>query len=172
MTSNATKAIIHDIQTLSRETIARIRAEADRAIAVEQEAAAALIADAIAAADPEQAKADFIAAVDRAEPVYAGPTSVLPTGGRMNPSKPETAVYFDADQTAYVVAPAGTDKATRVITSFGAPLGWTLGSIQTLRHDQTWASLGTVEVVAVIECKSGFSVGEVPNRSLSHSVFK
>lgn len=177
MPSNATKALIADVNRLAREQRAEAKAAYEAAVARIDEHAASLITEYLAADDPEQARADFLAVNGPdAEPVRESrryeATSVLPTGERMNPRSPESAVYFDADQTAYIVRSLDAEKPSRVITSFGSPLGWNVGSVQSLRHDQTWASLGQVEVVGVIEYASGFSAGEVPNRSLAHSVFK
>lgn len=86
---------------------------------------------------------------------------------------PKSAEYFDEGQVAYIMSKPERTRPTRVLTSFG-DLGpaWAIGTTHTLRHDQTWAKLGTYTVVGIATFRSGSKVGEVPNRALSHAVFK
>jgi hypothetical protein len=98
--------------------------------------------------------------------------SLLPTNETMNPARPEDAVYFDRNQVAYVVALEGNPSVLRVLTSFGSLRGWDIGSVHTIRHDQTWHPLGTWRVAGIRNHRSGNVIGSIPSRPLRHWVFK
>ncbi len=100
--------------------------------------------------------------------------SVLPTGESINPRYPQMATYYDVDQVAYVMFKTLDERTrpTRVLTSFGALDGWTLGTEHDLFHDQTGAQLGRYRVVGVHHFGSGEKAGDVPDRKIKHSVFK
>jgi hypothetical protein len=91
----------------------------------------------------------------------------------MNPSAPESAEYFDPELVAYVMRKPERTRPTRVLTSFG-DLGedWAIGTTHVLYHDQTNAGLGTYTVVGIADFSTGRKTGEVPDRQLSHAVFK
>lgn len=97
---------------------------------------------------------------------------VLPTGEKINPANPSGAVYYDRDATAYVLFKLNDDRVfpTRVVTSFSGA-DHRIGERWSIRHDQTRAYLGMYQVVGIHEF--GRSVeGWVPDRKISHSVFK
>ncbi len=98
---------------------------------------------------------------------------ILPTGERMNPTRPETATYYDKKQVAFILRPIDGKRATRVFTSYGG-LGveWAIGTEHLCRHDQTRAILGEFVVVGVADYRTNTRVGDVPDRKLAHSVFK
>ncbi len=97
-------------------------------------------------------------------------TAILPTGQRMNPSHPQDAEYFDPGQVAYIVRDG---EKIRVWTSFG-DLGerWALGTNHIAKHDQTLRTLGFFTVIGKVVFATGEKIGVVPNRKLSHCVFK
>lgn len=98
---------------------------------------------------------------------------VLPTGEKMNPASPSSAIYYDAKQTAFVLFKLNDDRVfpTRVVTTFGDASLHRIGDVWHIRHDQTNAFLGTYQIVGIHEF--GRSVkGWVPDRKISHSVFK
>jgi hypothetical protein len=97
-------------------------------------------------------------------------TAILPTGAFMNPSRPEDAEYFDPGQVAYIVQDG---SKFRVWTSFG-DLGekWNIGTFHDAKHDQTFRRLGYFKVIGKAVFATGEKTGNVPNRKLSHCVFK
>jgi hypothetical protein len=102
--------------------------------------------------------------------------ALLPTGTRMNPSKPDDAEYFDPGQTAYVVRPAhqSATGGEKVFTSFGnCGESWKIGTIHEVEHDQTGRFQGAFQVIGIASF-DGIRVtqGEVPDRKLPHWVFK
>jgi len=117
-------------------------------------------------------------------------TAVLPTGTWMNPSKPETAEYYDAGQTAFVVREIGRMRIRIITRSSRRELpGWHIGTVHTLKHDPGGEYLGEYEVIGIRQftvdahtcspgcaCKSTpasyLQIGEVPNRAHPHWVFK
>lgn len=98
---------------------------------------------------------------------------VLPTGEKINPANPSGATYYDADQTAFVLFKIDDDRIapSRVVTSFGGPSGHQIGDQWIIRHDQTNAYLGTYQVVGIHDFGNTVE-GWVPDRKISHSVFK
>jgi hypothetical protein len=99
--------------------------------------------------------------------MYGYGTVALPTGATMNPASRETATYYDADQTAYVLQ--NRDGKYRVFTSFGS-FNWNLNDRKDFVHDQTGRDLGTWLVVGIITPTS--TDGQIPNRKISHWVAK
>lgn len=99
-------------------------------------------------------------------------TAVLPVGESINPRRPQTATYFDLDQTAYVMFKLNDARTrpTRVLTSFGAM--WKLDEVVELFHDQTGAQLGTYKVVGIHDFRSGEMAGNVPDSKIKHAVLK
>lgn len=109
--------------------------------------------------------------------------ALLPTGEKMNPCHPETAEYYDPQQVAYIVNVGGSlgfgvDKVSlRCLTSFGN-LGknWAIGTRHAIRHDQTCkmlAEAATVVGISFLGRDGGrVNLGMVPDRKLSHWVFK
>ena len=99
---------------------------------------------------------------------------ILPTHESLNPATGEGEYGEPDKQVAYVMfrldGPTRT-RPTRVITSFG-DVGWQLGEQYRLYHDQTGKKLGEYEVVGINDGVNGFSVGDVPDRKVKHSVFK
>ena len=97
-------------------------------------------------------------------------TSILNTGSRINPARPDDAEYFDARLVAYVVR--RNDKLS-VITSFGSLSdAWQVGTIHEVHADQSRRRLGYAEVVGIKDFATGAAAGAVPNSKLSHWVFK
>jgi len=98
---------------------------------------------------------------------------VLPTGERMNPRHPETAVYYDQRQVAYILQRIDVPrtKPSRCLTSFGE-LHWNVGDKISAFHDQTSARLGDYEIVGIATFDGRFMIGNVPDISLQHSVCK
>jgi hypothetical protein len=96
--------------------------------------------------------------------------ALLPTGTRLNPSAPEDATYFDPDQLALVVVNDETG-AFRVLTTFGES-GWPIGETHEIHHDQTMRRLGRFRVVGRANFRTGEREGVVPNRKITHWVFK
>ena len=101
---------------------------------------------------------------------------VLPTGEKINPANPSEGVYFQQDQTAYVLFKLSDERVfpTRVVTSFEGDAAEPLhhiGERWTIRHDQTNAMLGTYQVVGIHVFGKRVE-GWVPDRKISHSVFK
>lgn len=103
--------------------------------------------------------------------------ALLPTGTTMNPSKPETAEYFDPSQTAIIVTKDGSadPKDLRVLTTFGDPgAAWGIGTHHEIHHDQTRRYLGTFTVVGTRNFSQDLlgGIGNVPDRKIKHWVFK
>lgn len=99
--------------------------------------------------------------------------AALPTGESINPLHPQGATYYDPGQTAYVLFKRNEARTrpTRVFTTFGS-LGWKLGTVAHLQHDQTGAYLGEYEVVGVHDFASGEMAGNVPDLRIKHCVAK
>ena len=98
---------------------------------------------------------------------------ILPTGEKMNPCSPETATYFDEGQVAFIMQKEGSNKPTRVFTSFGGLGGeWEIGTVHKCKHDQTGGTMGIFTVVGTAVYKTGEKQGNVPDRKLAHAVFK
>jgi hypothetical protein len=99
---------------------------------------------------------------------------MLPTGTRMNPHRPESAEFYNVRQTGYVVRKLGTTRdSLRVLTSYGeADPAWAVGTRHQVYHDQTNRDLGVFEVIGAHVFKSGVTAGQVPDRTISHWVFK
>lgn len=96
--------------------------------------------------------------------------SLLPTGEKMNPSKPQDAYYYDERQVAVIVK---SEKGTyRVLTTFGSGMNFVLGYKMSIRHDQTWNRLGVFTIVGAVSYETGEVIGDVPNKNLTHWVFK
>lgn len=100
--------------------------------------------------------------------------AALPTGESMNPRNPQSAVYFDTKQTAYILYKVNEARTrpTRVFTSIGLIEGWKIGTQVHLKHDQTFAYLGEYKVVGIYDFASGESVGDVPDYKIKHCVAK
>lgn len=105
--------------------------------------------------------------------MYDSGASLLPTGKTINPSDPTDAYYYHAEQICYVVADIVNVKKLRALTSFGGfGNGWALGTVHSIRHDQTWRNLGTYKVIGIASFEDGSIVGEVPAKKIPHWVFK
>jgi hypothetical protein len=107
--------------------------------------------------------------------MYQNEFSVLPTATKINPSAPQSAVYFDKGQVAFVMQRLDVPRSrpTCVATSFGgATPSEDLGAVWTFRHDQTNAFLGTYRVVGIAVFATGETYGNVPNAAINHRVFK
>lgn len=95
---------------------------------------------------------------------------ILNSGTKMNPTTPETAEYYDASLTGYVVRKVNS-TSMRVITSYGL-FNWDLGTELGLVADQSMRYLGEFEIVAIVRFSTGETYGQVPNRALPHWVCK
>jgi hypothetical protein len=93
---------------------------------------------------------------------------VLPTGEQINPTT-RVGYYADPCQTLLILSKPSRTRPTRVASTFG--LGFPLGTVLRLQHDQTGGHLGDYTVVGVHH-RDGRTEGEVPDRKLSQSVFK
>jgi len=100
--------------------------------------------------------------------------AALPTGTSMNPLHPETAEYFDKDQTAYVMFKVSEQRTrpTRVFTSFGNFPDWKIGTLVHFQHDQTGAYLGEYRVSGIHVYANGEMAGDVPDSKIKHCVAK
>ena len=99
-------------------------------------------------------------------------TAILPTGTRINLTKPEENEYYE-DSLAYHVfrgVTASGKPAFRVISGAGKPDFWRIGEQVTFHHDQTFRDFGALEFVGSLH--KGEVVGEVPDRKLTLSVLK
>lgn len=104
---------------------------------------------------------------------YSG-TAVLPVGTTLNPRYPQGSTYYDPSLVVYVMFKTSDTRTrpTRVLTSSGPLVGWTLGSEHDLYHDQTGAQMGRYKVVGVKDFKSGEQAGDIPDFKIKHAVFK
>ncbi len=95
--------------------------------------------------------------------------AILVTHTSMNPSRPETAEYYDADQVAYVLC----RESGRLIvaTSFGS-LDLKVGGSYSFHHDQSRRGMGKLAVTGAVEYRTGTKLGAVPDRAIPHFVFK
>jgi len=84
---------------------------------------------------------------------------ILPTGTKLNPADPAGEYYSD-EQTLIIVKTTDTGRY-RVLTSYGRPTDWNIGSLWDIRHDQTGAKLGIVQVVG-LRSPGSEPTGEVP----------
>lgn len=96
--------------------------------------------------------------------------AALPANCRMNPTKPETAKFYDKDQIGYVIE-QGSPSRRRLFTSFGS-LGWRVGEDKAFHHDQTLRDRGVWRVVGVVNYATGARHGVVPDYALGHWVAK
>jgi hypothetical protein len=95
--------------------------------------------------------------------------AILNTSTQINPAAPESAEFYDAEQTAYVLTrPSGRQI---VATSFG-DMRLEIGKHYTFHHDQSRRDMGELEVAGVATFAAGTTEGEVPNVKLPHFVFK
>jgi hypothetical protein len=102
---------------------------------------------------------------------------VLPSGTKINPRRPETAEFYDARLVGFAMRKLNEARTypTRLVTShgtLGGPGSWKIGERYSLRHDQTNALLGDYEVVGTVVFATGEVEGDVPDRKISHCVFK
>jgi hypothetical protein len=102
--------------------------------------------------------------------------AVLPTGQSLNAANPDPDKhpYYDVDQVVYVLYKRDErrTRATRVLTSFSPIEGWQIGTVLSLRHDQTGAVLGSYKIVGVKEFATGEEAGDVPDIAIKHAVLK
>lgn len=110
---------------------------------------------------------------------------ILPSGKTINPTKPETGFYFDKQLVGYVIkkvtdpwARQANKNPYRIVTGWsqdgtvGDGPNWQIGAVNELDHDQTMRSLGSFEVVGQVSFLTGEKVGDVPNKTIPHWVFK
>jgi len=103
------------------------------------------------------------------------PLAVLPTGASINPTQLAASAFYFKEMVAYVLFKQNESRTrpTRVLTSYGS-LGWKVGDVKYLQHDQTGAYLGEYMVsgIAYGDPDAGMSVGDVPSISIKHCVVK
>jgi hypothetical protein len=104
------------------------------------------------------------------------PVAVLPTGHSVSPRELTTSTFWNPDWVAYVLFKQNDARTrpTRVLTSHGA-LGWKIGDVKHLAHDQTGAYLGEYKVVGIAYAdtsKGAPMTGDVPTIRIKHCVAK
>lgn len=96
--------------------------------------------------------------------------AILPTGTRINVTKPEANEYHESTDVDYVLADL-SGKPVRVASSCGRLSGFGLGTRHDFHHDQTGRRLGYLQVVGIVDYR-GTNEGIVPATSLPLAVFK
>lgn len=101
--------------------------------------------------------------------------AALPTGLTISPDRLDDSPYFDTAWVAYVLfkTSEARTRPTRVFTSHHS-LGWKVGDLVHLEHDQTNAYLGEYKVVGITyaDPANGVNIGDVPDIKIKHCVAK
>lgn len=103
------------------------------------------------------------------------PVAVLPVQQSLNPASPDRAHHaFGQGMVGYVLWKINDNRTrpTRVITSYGAVEGWTVGQAIHLQHDQTGAYMGHYRIYGVVDFDTMEAAGTVPDIKIKWQVLK
>lgn len=96
---------------------------------------------------------------------------LLPTGESMNPTSPEHHFCYDDNSSAVILR---TPKGRLIVaTTYGNAIEDTnIGERVAVTSDQSRRDLGVHTVIGIRDFASGAVKGEVPNRKMTHKVYK
>lgn len=105
-------------------------------------------------------------------------TALLPTGTNMDPTAPESNMYFNEDQSYEIAMNLETGKY-RVFSTYGRLTEDRIGVRMDVHHDQNFSRLGYYEIVGIVsyfEDEAGnkvrFTEGTVPAKKVPFWVYK